>query len=251
MKKGLFFIFFLIIGVVVFVDVRFSILSPIRSVVFTLSAPVFNSFSSLGSNAKGFLNNFSNAKQCAEDLEDVKNENANLIAKAVKLQELQNENNILRQQLAIAKSEDIVKVLGNIVEVSNGSFLLDKGTNDGIKEGMVAVSNGVFWGRVISASKSYSFLQFIGDQGMSLEVIDSQSQVKNLFKDTKLSLITKDMAVASGDTIVTVGDETTPPNIAVGIIKEVVDNPLSPYKEVSVSILAQKQVKEVFVLLWP
>jgi len=51
------------------------------------------------------------------------------------------------------------------------------------------------------------------------------------------------MAVTAGDTIVTVGDEITPPNIAVGIIKDVTDNPLSPYKDVSVSVLATKTGK--------
>jgi len=96
--------------------------------------------------------NLKNIKKMNEALID---ENLELYGKLEKLSELQKENRILREQLNLSKQNIIVKSAGIIGRdfQSNRAFLINKGSNDGIRNNMIVVAQGgMLIGKIIDTS---------------------------------------------------------------------------------------------------
>ncbi len=107
--------------------------------------------------------NLRNIKKLNEALTQ---ENLELYGKLAKLSQLEEENQMLREQLNLSKKNITVKlasIIGRDFQ-NNRTFLINKGSNDGIRNGMnVTVSGNVIVGKIVETSYNTAKVQTILD----------------------------------------------------------------------------------------
>ncbi len=199
----------------------------------------------------------------AQDYEALEEENNLLKMENDRLKLLQKENIRLTSLLGVSESyPNYEQVTANIISKDPTSwyntFVIDKGTNDGIQQNMVVVSIGGLVGKVVECSASYSKVVAIIDDFSSVSGIvtrnDSLGFVKGdleLLKDgmVKMECFDLDAEVMEGDEIVTSHlSEIYPKGIPIGYVKEVYTDSkgLSKYAKV-VPYVNFKDLKEVII----
>lgn len=140
-----------------------------------------------------------------------------LSALEIQNNELRHENNLLRQELHLlssdaSKSLIAAQVVSRSVSVSQQSILVDKGTNDGFKEGMAVISQGYLVGRVVETTNTTSRIMLITSAESLLPIVLQDSRSVGLLKGGTEGLIVdeipRDVTIKPEEAIVTspVGD---------------------------------------------
>jgi len=161
--------------------------------------------------------------------ESLINENLELYGKVEKLSELQKENDILREQLNLSRQNINVKSAGIIGRdfQNNRVFLVNKGSNDGVKNGMmVVVKEKIAVGKVVDTSYNTAKIQTILDTQSRIAAIAINSNISGLARglgsDIIFDLIAKNKIPEIGELIVSSGaDGIWRRGLIIGKIKEV------------------------------
>lgn len=176
---------------------------------------------------------------------EVKKENNELIARNTELEkevldynQLKAENESLHKQLDFKSINEYYKFITcNIINKSGGGFLdeltIDKGSDEGIAKGMVAVSPEGLVGQVISVSKGSSIIQTLGNENIGVTALvannpDNEGIVKG-YKDSnnnlmaKISSLKTEADIKKDDVVTTSGNGAIyPKGIRIGTITDVV-----------------------------
>ncbi|WP_027632433.1 rod shape-determining protein MreC [Clostridium hydrogeniformans] len=196
-------------------------LNPIQKVAYTISDKF--------KGALEFATNFSKVKKENDDL--VK-KNDELENKLVEFNGLKRENEELKETLKFTEERDNYNyVKTNIIGKAGNSFLdgyiVDKGTNDGLAIGMVAVTSKGLVGQVTSVASNWSIVQSLANENISVAAMvestqDSDGVVKG-YKSSSNSILAKvyhlpvDSEIKEDDVILTSGlGEIYPKNLRIG-----------------------------------
>jgi rod shape-determining protein MreC len=177
----------------------------------------------------GLVFNFTNVKK---ENEELKKRNDELEQKAIEHDTLMKENVILRESLDFKNQHSEYNYIGsNIIGKSGGNyldgFIIDKGTKDGIKKGMVVVTSKGLVGQVSSTAINWSEVQSISNENIAVSgMAESTSETSGIirgYKDAdnrllaKLYYLPQDSTVKQGDVILTSGyGNLYPKNIRIG-----------------------------------
>lgn len=181
-----------------------------------------------------------------------------------RLKLLDKENERLTQLLGISKSyPNYEQVTANIIskEPNNwyNTFIIDVGTDDGIKPNMVVISIGGLVGRVVECSSEYSKVVGIIDDTSSVSGTVSRNDALGFIKGDlrllsdgllRMDYFDIDAEVMEGDEIVTSNlSDIYPKGIPIGYVKEVYTDSkgLSKYAKI-VPFVDFNNIKEVIVL---
>ncbi|WP_446898702.1 rod shape-determining protein MreC [Clostridium sp. LBM24168] len=184
----------------------------------------------------GFIINFSAVKSQNEEL--VK-KNSELENKLVEYNSLKNENTDLRKELNFKKERAEYNYIGCDIIGKGGNnildqFIINRGSNDGIKRRMVAITADGLVGQVTHVEKNWSIVQSLSSENLSVggepqkieekDEISGQGIVKG-YKDKSNNLLAKiyylpvDSKIKKGDTILTSGiDNAYPKGIRIGSV---------------------------------
>ncbi|MEW8956683.1 rod shape-determining protein MreC [Clostridium sp.] len=203
-------------------------LNPIQKVAYTI-----------GDNLKGaleFTTNFSNVKN---ENEELKQKNDELENKLVEFNSLKRENEELKETLKFTeerKEDDYDYVNTNIIGKAGNSFLdgyiIDKGSDDGLEDGMVAITSKGLVGQVTSVASNWAIVQSLANENISVAaMVENTQEIDGIVKGYKKSqneLLAKvyhlpiDSEVKEGDVILTSGlGGIYPKNIRIGEVVSV------------------------------
>jgi rod shape-determining protein MreC len=155
------------------------------------------------------------------DLFEVRSENRRLKAlldsydeKQAKYREAYTTYLHLQQELDFRKDADFppltARVIGKDPAFWFHTIIVDRGENDGVVEGMVALTSQGIVGQVINTSRNYSKILLAIAPSSAIDVIIQKNRVRGILKGTGedgyvLSYVLKNADVQKGDQVVTAG----------------------------------------------
>ena len=186
-----------------------SVISPLQKIIYNANDKLKESFD--------FFINFSKVKQENEELAA---KNAELENKLVEYNRMKDENTTLREMFDYSQANQNYNYLGcNIVGYSGGNisngYVIDKGTNDGVKKDMIVITPQGLVGKVTKSESSYSIVQTILNENIAVaSMVESTRETTGILQgatDNKnknlavLSNIPIDSEIKEGDIILTSG----------------------------------------------
>lgn len=186
-----------------------SVISPLQKIIYNANDKLKESFD--------FFINFSKVKQENEELAA---KNAELENKLIEYNRMKDENQTLREMFEYSEANENYNYLGcNIVGYSGGNisngYVIDKGTNDGVKKDMIVITPQGLVGKVTKAENSYSIVQTILNENIAVaSMVESTRETTGVLQGvtdnknknlTILSNIPIDSEIKEGDVILTSG----------------------------------------------
>lgn len=186
-----------------------SVISPLQKIIYNANDKLKESFD--------FFINFSKVKQENEELAA---KNAELENKLIEYNRMKDENQTLREMFEYSEANENYNYLGcNIVGYSGGNisngYVIDKGTNDGVKKDMIVITPQGLVGKVTKAENSYSIVQTILNENIAVaSMVESTRETTGVLQGvtdnknknlTMLSNIPIDSEIKEGDVILTSG----------------------------------------------
>lgn len=238
-------------------------LSPLRDTVVNVVSPIQFGLQKIASNFKQSFSFFTNSNE-------VRNENLTLLQKIqdleqdlVTLKTVTDENLLLKQQLGLEKTLQpqqkliLATVMGNPVDLSENTLLINRGTKDGVRDNDIVVIKNYLVGITKNVEYSRATVELITSPKLALTAydIDSPDKAAGLIKGEhgavlSLERILPNEKVSVGDTIVTSGkDGIFIPNLIIGKIIDVQNDPSQPLKKATVqTVIDTSKLLEVFVI---
>lgn len=211
----------------------------VKNLFYYITSPVQRFFWKAGESTSGFWGTILNASSIKKEISSLTIENQELLNKLSQLQDLQKENDTLRQAMGLNLQKDYKLLFADIIsqDSSQDSILIDRGLADGVEEGMPAVNQQkVLFGKVSKVYKNFARISLITSKDF---VSDVKIQGKEISGVTRgqgnlslvLDLAPKGCDLAAGDVLVTsrLGG-VFPENLLVGTIKAVDKCDAKPYQ---------------------
>jgi rod shape-determining protein MreC len=212
---------------------------------------------------------FSSKKLLLEENEKLSTEITRLITENIKLKMIEEENEKLRKELDFVKKENYKLTLTNIIGKKEEAgviwFIVDRGSRDKIKEGYMAISEGVVVGKIVKALENISYLLPLYDERVKLavEIVEPHEKTANKAKimgiakgksglTVEIDLVPTDKKINDEDLVLTSGLEyTTPKGFLVGTLKNVESKPSDPFYKAIVETPIKLDSLEIVNIIIP
>ena len=186
-----------------------SVISPLQKIIYNANDKLKESFD--------FFINFSQVKK---ENEELASKNAELENKLIEYNRMKEENTTLREMFDYSQANQNYNYLGcNIVGYSGGNisngYIIDKGTNDGVKKDMVVITPAGLVGKVTKSESNYSIVQTILNENIAVaSMVESTRETTGILQGitdnkkknlTILSNVSIESEVKEGDVILTSG----------------------------------------------
>ncbi len=178
-------------------------------------------------------------------------ENASLQAR---LDTLLEENKALKKQLNSPLNSSASLLPAKNLSVIQGIMTLNKGSQEGVKEGMVVVSDEVLVGKVISVTPYASRIELPIREGNKIKVKIVGINEKGILRGTPenrllLEEVLQKAELQEDQVVVTAGEEGSyPPDLPIGKIENIIRDDVAVYKKAEVKpLLDYNNLKIVMV----
>jgi rod shape-determining protein MreC len=210
-----------------------------------------------------FITNFSKVKAENEELRKI---NSELQGKAIEYDALKKDNERFRTVLDFKEAREEYNYMGaDIVGLKNNNFqegfIINRGANNGIKRGMVAITGEGLVGQVDSVANNWAIVQCLSNENISVAGLvqsteDNNGIVKG-YKDENNKLLAEikglslESAIKEGDVIVTSGlGAIYPPRIRIGNVLSVHEDKGKVMKSAIIKPYVDfTKLKEVFIVM--
>jgi len=232
------------------------------------TAPITKSFWQAGGGGYGFFGSFLNAQGLNQENSNLKEENQNLLAKIVSLEQTLQEDQAIQGAIENTKADKFSLVSSQVIGLDQmGDFaMINQGSDDGIAENMPVISNTkVLFGKVSKVYKNYSQVMLISNES---SVVDAQivsqnppdpqnpqSSVYGIVKGNEnfsvyLDLVPSSAQINPGDTLATSGLEGIfPKDLLIGKILQSDKNDAKPFQTAKVQPFFDiKNIGNLFVI---
>jgi rod shape-determining protein MreC len=169
------------------------------------------------------------------------------------------ENKRLKKLLSLKEEEPRYVTTAQIIAKSTDQWssivTIDKGSSDGIKKDMTAITSQGLVGKISNVSGSYSSLLLVTDINFSSAARLQKSRVEGVlsgtgFKKCKLKYIPYEEHVETGDIVITSGlDELFPKGIPVGSISKVDKKGTGLFQDIEVLPFEDTEKTEEIVII--
>lgn len=226
--------------------------------------PVVKLFGAVSEKTGDFFDYFANKKLLVNKNQELDNRVMQLEHANSKLHSLEIENERLRNLLEFKKQNPEFNLSACTViskDTSNyySTFLIDKGTKDGIKTNMPVVGAKGVIGYVVETGATFAKVQTVIEGGSSLGCVVTRTGNTavcegdtSLLKDGLLTMIyvSKEMNLVEGDIVETSGlGEIYPAGIAIGRVKEIKTETLTKTQYAVIKPVEDFDfIREVFVI---
>lgn len=222
---------FLLVALLVFI-LRTGWLERPQSMLVRAVAPITGGVSSLGEAALGFVRSFFRIGTLSRAVRILEEENARLRSSTARLHSLEEENARLREQLQLlprARYQLVsADVVGRSTDGISETFIINRGTNDGLQSGMpVIVSGGIVVGSVRSVQTHTASVALLTDSSFRAAGETLGTRAEGLVHGVRgieivMDTIPRTSEVRVGDSVVTTGtDGLFPPHLLLGTIHAV------------------------------
>jgi rod shape-determining protein MreC len=188
---------------------------------------------------------------------------AYLKTKVAALQEVELENNRLRESLRFGEkiSEPLVAahVIAHDASTDYFGIRIDKGKDDGVRPGMGVISPSGLVGRVLRTSAKYSDVLALVDPTSNIDAIIQRSRARGIISGQsktltcRLKYVDRAEDVAVNDLVVSSGfNSIFPKGLVIGYVSNVIPDPNGILQTVVVkSAVDIYRLEEVFIVLSP
>lgn len=239
MRRILFIAIASIFGVIILISIVHytPFLSSIDRAVMFIARPVVSPLYRFEESIAGFFGSFGKQGQLLAERDTLASRVAEMEATVARLENVQNENVLLRKQLSFTEDTKYPFVVARpITRVREGDrvfVIINQGEKSGIKVGMPALSpEGALVGKVVKVTASNAFLQILTDtSSVFAGVVARNEAAKGLVRgdhnlSIKMDMIPIDQNIVVGDLVVTAGVEVeVPRGILIGTINNVIETP--------------------------
>ncbi len=189
--------------------------------------------------------------------------NTSLQSRIAALQEAALENERLRGALEFKKLQGVrletAHVIGHDVSSDYVGIRIDKGSRDGVSEGLGVVSPQGVVGRILRTSEAFSTVLTVIDPTSSIDGVIQRSRTRGIVSGQADSLkvrmryVDRLEDVVSGDTVVSSGfGWIFPPGLPIGYVTEVIPSPNSIVQSVTLRPAVDIfRLEEVFIAFPP
>ncbi len=240
-KKRLLLFFFIIISLI-FITYQ-SNREPFKSLNFFNN--MFNKLHEIKDSAKDSIASpFRRMLLREEDNKKLRSEISQLRTEQQRYHEAFLENKRLKKLLSLKKKEPRYVTTAAIIAKSTDQWssivTIDKGSSDGVKKDMTAITHRGLVGKISNVTDSYSHLLLLTDINFSSAARLQKSRVEGIlsgtgFKKCTLKYIPYEEHVENGDTVITSGLDTLfPKGIPIGYVSKVDKKGTGLFQEVEV-----------------
>ncbi|OGZ83823.1 MAG: rod shape-determining protein MreC [Candidatus Staskawiczbacteria bacterium RIFOXYC1_FULL_38_18] len=227
--------------------------SQIKNSFYVVSSPVEKVFWSAGESSSGFLSSFFWAGAIAKENDNLKGENEKLIAQVVLLQAVNNANQAQSDISLGIQNADLKLLMAGIIGLAGQDVVsVNKGSDDGIEEGMPVISQqNVVLGKINKVYKNFSSVMLISNKNSVVNVKVRQNKGGEIMPDTEteidgvirgsgnsgvsLDLIPVDKNINEGDILITSSlEEVFPKNLLIGKITKIQKNDQKPFQQAEI-----------------
>lgn len=230
-----------------------------RRAALTVTAPVSRVGMALTSPLRGVGRSLSGLGVSKREVEQLRKQNGELRARLADLEEAKLQNDRVAALVGFAQKSDLVGVGASIIGRSpdswDGSILIDRGTVDGVREGMPVLADGGLLGQVVEVSGRSARVRLITDQRSGVASLVQRTRAVGVVRGSIEGALSLDFVGAKqmpkvGDVVITSGmGGVYPKGIVVGDVTEVDAERGELFPRVKVvSRVALDKVEEVLVL---
>lgn len=252
---------YLYISILVLITGYFGILNPFKNVLQKMFFPFQFGLRSIAVEIKDSTKLFSNLDNLRKENLSLIEQNLDLQSRVAELKKLSDENALLKDQLGLKKSLDkellFVSVLGNSADLTGATFIIDKGSSDGVIVGDNIVRGNYMIGIVRAVDSYRSIADYISSSNvlMAVKDLDASSKTEGISEGQYASSILMKRILPTeiigvGDIIVTSGkDGVFMPGYLVGKVTNVVEVPSETLKSAYLETFINfSKVDQAFVL---
>jgi len=213
--------------------------------------------SGLQSKFKNTWKDYKSLKYLKEENQKLRDENRILKSKNFEFRELKLQNERFRKLLNFAEEGPYNTISANVIAGSPSllrtEFLvIDKGTADGIKEGMPVTTQDGIVGRVYIAGKNSSQIMLITDPISAVDAIVQRTRARGIVKgninDCIMQYLENNFEIENGDKIISSGkDGYYPKGIVIGRVKKI-DASGGMYSAIVIPEVSINSLEEVLVI---
>jgi rod shape-determining protein MreC len=255
LKRAILISFFIIWLLILFYFLQVQL----KNFAYFIFSPFQRAFLKIQKSVFSFFETISEIKNLKKENEVLKSEIKKLIVEKESLKKLEKENQALRKALSLGLEKDfkleMARFLGK--DVSGDIFLIDKGGEDGIEEGKVAIlPEKVLVGKVMKVYPNFSKVKVFTFKDFSFDVEIGEKKITALAKGqgnfkAKIDFIPKEKEIFVGEKVFTSAlGRNFPEGILVGEIEEIKDSDISGYKEAKLKPYFEfKNLDYFFVIL--
>lgn len=142
----------------------------VRNFFYLISSPIQKIFWQTGNSISNFLKTISETRTLKKEKEELQIKIKELLAKNVKLREIEKENIILRHALDIGLQEEFELILSRVIgkDLVQDSLIINKGLTDGVFEGQpVLTEEKILVGRIEEVYKNFAKVMLLSNKKMS------------------------------------------------------------------------------------
>lgn len=188
---------------------------PIRSAFDFVAAPFEKVFSVLGFYTNSSSEFLSSIGALKDENEKLAHENIRLVAENAKLSDMERENEMLRRQFDLLPREtfdlETAEVIGQDHQNAGNWLIINKGSSDGIREGLaVIVDQGAVVGKISQVSSHNAKVLLLTSPESSINGIDAQTEAKGIVRGQygvgiAIDTVLQTDVLKQGDAVVTSG----------------------------------------------
>ncbi|MDO8559582.1 MAG: rod shape-determining protein MreC [bacterium] len=235
-------------------------LSPVEGVAAIAVRPLQRLFVAVGTTVNDGLGKGRNAKELAEENDQLRAQLQRLAVENQRLQQQVSELALLQEQTEFLRQRELpavsARVIGRDLSSEAQVLVLDRGRHAGIKVGLPVIANdGVLIGRVVEVGEQLTKVMLLTDgRSVTPVAIDGAENAQGVVSgefgvSLKLDLVPKDVALHPGDIVVTSGLELEiPRGLVIGTVSRVETGgstffhvaylqPLVPYQSLRVAAI--------------
>jgi rod shape-determining protein MreC len=237
------------------------LLDPLQSGVLSITSPVQHGLKNAADPLAAWLSNVKDVGDIRSENDRLRAENEQLKGEVVRLREGQVQLQELQKLLQIKQSyPDEEFIAANVLAKDPSSLkeavAIDKGKRDGLREGMVVVTEGhSVVGTVTHLFDSYSWVTLITDPNSAVSAMVQESRAQGVVTgsySSKLSIefVAQGAAVKDGDVVITsaIGG-LYPPGLVIGKVTDVGGMAQDLFKKVTLEPLASLSHLETVLVL--
>lgn len=229
-----------------------------KNIFFKISSPFSTFFYGASDKISDFGQSFIRNKSLKNENEELRAKNLELLSRLVKLNEIERENEILKEQFGF--SEKQTQIFSRIRGFGDKktSILIDRGENDGISKNLPVVARGnIIIGKIIEVYPDFAKVLLINSPESEVAVMAGENRAKGILRGgtsgdyLNLEMISKEEEIKIGDKIITSGfDNVFPEGLLIGEIVEIKKDDLGIFQEAKVrSYVDFGDLEEVFIII--
>jgi rod shape-determining protein MreC len=238
-----------------------NVLGPMENVVLTVFSPLQNALTRASEPAAEFISNVRRTGELTDENQALRAENERLNAEVARLREDETRLQQLTQLLQVKEAHPEEQFLVANVFARDPSnvkemIAIDRGKRDGVKEGMVAVTEGgSLVGSITRVYDDYAWLTLITDPDSAVSAMVQESRAQGVVSGSYSRRLTMEFllqasTVNEGDMVLTSGiGGDFPPGLIIGRVSAVGSSRQEIFKDVTVEPLASLSRLETVLVL--